>query len=193
MLTLSKLERQLTAGALILVMIGIFGPFVAQPVHQHDFADQRSWGGMAFAINVLSNLAFALWGLTGLACLCSLTKRSWRNRQSGLLALFFVGLVVTAVASSRYHLQPNDAGLALDRLGMVIAFAGLLGLAAAGRVSDRAGIAVAGAVLVLGSLSVWWAFASTQALAWLLIQFGGMAMILWLASWPPLTGALAVR
>jgi hypothetical protein len=33
-------------------------------------------------------------------------------------ALFFTGLLLTAAASSWYHWQPDDAGLAVDRCGM---------------------------------------------------------------------------
>ncbi len=57
--------------------------------------------------------------------------------------------VVTAAVSAAYHLQPGDAGLVWDRGGMVLAFAGLLGLAAMVH-SARAGMALATAVLVLG-------------------------------------------
>jgi hypothetical protein len=59
-----------------------------------------------------------------------------------------------AVGSSWYHLWPNDAGLAIDRAAMSVAFAGLLGLLVAGLVSDRAGAATAGVLLVLAPASV---------------------------------------
>ena len=193
MLKLKKLEYGLLAVVLALLAFGVFGPFVAQPVHQHDFADQRVWGAIPFAMDVLSNLPFALWGLIGLMCLPGLTRRAWRDCQTVLAALFFIGLVATAAASSWYHLQPGDAGLGIDRLGMVLAFAGLLGLAVAGRAGDRAGATMAVAVLVLGPLSVWCWLASGQILPWLLIQFGGMVLILWMATLKPLPGALAVR
>jgi 1-acyl-sn-glycerol-3-phosphate acyltransferase len=48
-----------------------------------------------------------------------------------------------------HHWQPNDAALIFDRLGMVVAFAGLTGLAAANRVSARAGRLLGLAVLLL--------------------------------------------
>jgi len=57
-------------------------------------------------------------------------------RTSGLV--FFVGFVLTAIGSAWYHLDPDDRGLAWDRMGMVVAFAGVLGLVAAHRVSVRA-------------------------------------------------------
>ncbi len=193
MLKLKKLEYGLVAAVLALLAVGIFGPFVGQPAHQHDFADQRSWGGIAFVMDVLSNMPFALWGLIGLVCLSGLTRRSRRSWQGRLTALFFTGLVATAAASSWYHSQPDDVGLGIDRLGMVVAFAGLLGLAVAGRAGDRAGAAMALAVLLLGPLSIWCWLASGQVLPWLLVQFGGMVLVLWMAALKPLPGALAVR
>lgn len=190
---LEKLERMLMAACAGLLALALFGPYVSQPAHQHAFADQRMWGSIPFAMDVLSNLAFALWGIAGLTCLYRLVKRISGNTEHALTCLFFTGLVCTAVASSRYHWQPDDAGLGIDRLGMVLAFAGLLGLAAAGHISHRAGAAVAAAVLVLGPLSIWFWLASGDVLSWLVIQFGGMALMLWMAAIKPMPGALPVR
>jgi hypothetical protein len=81
----------------------------------------------------------------------------------------------------------------VDRLGMTVAFAGLLGVAAAERVSLRAGQLLSVLILLLGSISVWLWSLSGNVLPWLVLQFGGMVVILWLASLNPLPGALAVR
>ena len=64
------------------------------------------------------------------------------------------GLVLTSVGSTVYHLRPDDAGLLWDRLGMAVAFAGLLGLAGASRVSLRAGGVAAAAMVVAGPAAV---------------------------------------
>jgi hypothetical protein len=196
LLNLEKTERLLLGALLVLLLVAIFGPAVAQPAHHHDFADQRAWGGIPCALDVLSNLPFAFWGLAGLACLGwpSGPDRAAIPLVPGrLAALFFAGLLITTAASAWYHWQPDDAGLAVDRLGMVFAFAGLMGLAAAERVSSRAGLALAGAVLLLGPLSIWTWVSSANVLPWAVVQFGGMALILCLACLRPLPGALAVR
>jgi drug/metabolite transporter superfamily protein YnfA len=134
-----------------------------------------------------------LWGLAGLMIL-QVVK--FKRAILGLSTLFFIGLIVTAFASAWYHLQPDNDGLAIDRLGMTVAFAGLLGLAAADRASLRAGVILSGLTLALGSLSVWAWSMSGNVLPWLVLQFGGMALILWLATRQPIPnakGALAVR
>lgn len=199
MFKLEKPERLLLGAVLVLLAVAIFGPSVAQPAHPHGFADQRLWWHIPFALDVLSNLPFALWGALGLGCVAGWV---WRSRalgqlritaQHGLAALFFAGLLLTAAASAWYHWQPDDAGLLIDRLGMVVAFAGLLGLAAADRASARAGVLLGLVVLVLGPLSVWVWSASGNVLPWAVLQFGGMALVLWLACLKPLPGALAVR
>ena len=193
MMKLEKMERRLLGALLGLIALGLLGPHVAQPVHQHAFADTRLWVGIPFAMDVLSNLAFALWGAVGLAYLFALGKRRPIDTEHVLTGLFFAGLVCTAAASAWYHLQPDDAGLGIDRLGMVLAFAGLLGLAISGRVSHRAGAIVGAAVLTLGPLSIWFWLASGNVLPWLVIQFGGMALMVWMAAVKPLPGALPVR
>jgi hypothetical protein len=193
MFKLKNLEMMLLAAVLGLLLLALFGPFITQPAHQHGFADQRTWQGIPFAMDVVSNLSFALWGMAGGLCLLGVIKRTRLNTEHALAGLFFAGLIATTAASSWYHLQPDDAGLGVDRLGMVIAFAGLLGLAVAGRISHRAGAAIAATVLLLGPISVWFWLASGNVLPWLVVQFGGMALILWMALTKPVQGALAVR
>jgi hypothetical protein len=110
-----------------------------------------------------------------------------------LASLFFAGLVCTAAGSALYHWQPQDAGLLWDRLGMVLPFAGLLGLAGASRVSARAGAAAAGTVLLAGPLAVLWWSHSGNLLPWAVVQLGGMLVVLALACLPRRDGALALH
>ena len=172
-------EGALALAALLLGVLALAGPTLPQPAHYHDFADQRAWGALPHALDVLSNAPFALWGVAGLWMLArALRLRAVDCAAAGLAALFFAGLIVTAGVSSYYHWQPDDAGLAWDRGGMVLAFAGLLGLAALQAVSRRAGIALAAAVLVLGLAAVAHWAVTGNFLPWALLQGGGMVFIL---------------
>ena len=190
---LTQREWLLLAASTALFILAVFGPDTAQPLHQHVFADSRRWVNLPNATDVLSNFAFAAWGVAGLTSLHRLFKHQQANTEQVLAALFFLGLMCTAAASGWYHLQPDDAGLGVDRMGMVLAFAGLLGLAVAGRISHRAGVAIAVATLLFGPLSIWYWLSSGNVLPWLVIQFGGMALILVMAFIKPSQGTLAVR
>lgn len=189
----SRAEALLLGAVLLLALLAVFAPPLAQAPHFHDFADQRSWFGIPCALDVLSNLPFALFGAWGLHLLGRVPATVLPAAQRQLAALFFAGLLLTALCSSWYHGAPDNAGLMVDRLGMTVAFAGLLGLGVASHVSTRAGRAFAAAVLVLGPASVWAWSVSGNLLPWALLQGGGLVLLLVLAVVRPLAGAPAVR
>ncbi len=179
--SLTRSETQLLSAALALLALAVLGPHVPQWAHYHAFADQRMLLGVPCALDVLSNLAFALMGLWGLLRLRRNRGQQPRAAQRALAQLFFVALVVTALCSGLYHLHPNNDSLSLDRLGMVGAFAALLGLAVADRVSPRAGMCTAAAVLACGPLSVLAWVSTGNLLPWAALQGAGMILLVWLA------------
>lgn len=180
------LERALLLVLLLLALVAVAGPALVPPSNYHDFADQRAWGALPHAMDVLSNLPFALWGLAGAGVLVqALRRQAVDTTAAWLAALFFGGLAVTTAVSSMYHWRPDNTGLFWDRGGMVLAFAGLLGLAACQGISARAGVALAAAVLVLGPVSVQVWAVSGNLLPWGVLQFGGMGLIVGLACLRP--------
>ena len=188
--TLSRAEAALLLGAAALLALALLGPVLPASAHQHAFADQRTLWGLPCALDVLSNLPFAVAGAWGLA---ALRGAALDSTARALAALFFAGLLCTAAGSAVYHWQPQDAGLVWDRLGMVLPFAGLLGLAAHSRISVRAGWATAGAVLVAGPLAVGaWVWGGSL-LPWAVVQIGGMLVVALLACLPRRVGALPVH
>jgi hypothetical protein len=189
----NRLEKSLLWAVAIAALVAAFGPAVAQQAHYHAFADQRAWCGLPHALDVLSNLPFAVAGLWGLLVLRGRQRDQPPSVQRGLAALFFGGLLVAALCSGIYHWQPGNPRLALDRVGMVAVFAGLLGLAVADRVSDRAGLWTAGAVLLWGPLSVAVCSATGNLLPWAVLQGGGMLLVLCLAVCPPRPGTWGIR
>lgn len=199
---LTRSETGLLAAMALACALACFGPAVAQYADYHAFADQRTLWGLPLAMDVLSNLPFALLGAWGLVRL-----RKWQrplarrvgyavqlpcDAQLPLARLFFAGLLVAALCSAYYHLQPDDGGLALDRLGMLAPFAGLMGLAAADRISARAGQWTAAAVLALGAMAVVVWSLTGNLLPWSVLQGGGMLLIVCLALRRPLIGAWGV-
>ena len=75
---------------------------------------------------------------------------------------------------------------------MLWAFAGLLGVAVADRIGDRAALALTGAVLLLAPLAAALAWQAKNATPWLVLQAGGLLVLLALAWCPALPGRLAV-
>lgn len=190
---LSRAEAGLLLGMAALLALALFGPVLPASAHQHTLADQRALWGIPCALDVLSNLPFAIAGLWGLVALRRVAPGMLDAPSRALASLFFAGLVCTAAGSALYHWQPQDAGLLWDRLGMVLPFAGLLGLAGASRVSARAGAAAAGTVLLAGPLAVLWWSHSGNLLPWAAVQLGGMLVVLALACLPRRDGALALH
>jgi len=190
-LPITRAEAWLLCAVLALSLLAAFGSPLAQAPHFHDFADQRHLFGIPCALDVLSNLPFALFGAWGLRVLGRVPQLDATRHR--LATLFFAGLLLTALCSAGYHWAPDDAGLAVDRLGMTVAFAGLLGLGVASHVSARAGQCFAWAVLLCGPLSVWVWSASGNLLPWAVLQGGGLVLLLVLALLRPLPGAPAVR
>jgi hypothetical protein len=146
----------------------------------HVFADTRTLWGVVNAGDVLSNLPFMVFGVWGVV-LTGLLRRQIGSTHTVLLGVFFVGLGLTTVGSMAYHLRPDDASLFWDRAGMAVAFAGVLGLAAAERVSHRSGVWTALAVLLGAGVSLLVWRSSADVLPWAVVQFGGMALVVALA------------
>jgi hypothetical protein len=124
------MRRLLTATPLFITLSACLlmlwhGP-IAQLAHYHDFADQRILLGVPHALDVLSNLGFAMVGLWGL----------WRLRDQGHhprlssgfagYRLMWLGLILVACGSAFYHVAPSDARLIWDRLPIALVCAGML-------------------------------------------------------------------
>jgi hypothetical protein len=179
----------LPAVVLLLAALAVALPPMRQAAHYHDFADQRALFGLPHAMDVLSNLAFAVMGLA-----------LWRRTQRGdgshppasaMLRLLALGLWVTAAGSAWYHLHPSDAGLLVDRASMSVAFAGLLGVAGS-RAGRRAGQALAAGVLFAAPLALGVWAADGNLVPWSVLQGGGVLLLVLLAA-RPAAYALPVR
>lgn len=201
-------QRLITIGLLLaaFALVGsLFGAEIAQwfgihlnahghtrvHAHGHPFIDARALWGVPNALDVLSNLAFVPMGAAGLWALRHAPSVHSAARQSA--AVFFMGLLLTCLSSSVYHWAPSAWGLAVDRAGMAVAFAGVLGLATAERISLRAAPWVCATVLLAGLLAIALNYAAGVMAPWIAVQFGGMAVVLWAAAQPRRAGALGVR
>jgi hypothetical protein len=179
-------EKYLIAAIAVLALAAVCAPALpAAGWHVPHFVDTRGWLGIPNAGDVLSNLAFlamAVWGSERL--------RGRKDVPVGA-SWFFVGLILTCLGSGYYHLDPDmPQRLVADRLGMAVAFAGFLGIAASERVSVRAGEALLVMMMIAGPLTAW--VARENLMPWAIVQYGGMALAVGLAFTRPRPGALGV-
>ena len=91
-LTLKSPETAMLAVCTLLLLIALLGPSVGQPANYHQFADQHKWFGIPFAMDVLTNLPFAVWGIIGLLRLRELPRHRLDASQRGTAKLFFASL-----------------------------------------------------------------------------------------------------
>lgn len=97
----------------------ITSPF-PQPEDYHHFADTRHWMGIPNAMDVFSNLGFAIAGLLGLSAAWNV-KRLVKPYETWLKG-YSVSLLLVAAGSAYYHLAPDHYGLFWDRAAMTLAF-----------------------------------------------------------------------
>jgi len=145
------------AGAVVLAW---HGPIPQDP--RYDlFADTRTMLGIPNAANVLSNLAFLLAGAAGLLFLSTdRSSTAFRESRERLpYFFFFAGVCLTAFGSAWYHLAPDHARLAWDRLPMTVAFLSLFAAFLAERVRPDLARRLLAPFLLAGIASVlYWRF-----------------------------------
>lgn len=111
----------LVASALLVFFLLFTKPVIVQDQSYHLFVDTRSFLGIPNALDVLSNIFFAITGLLGMWEVARLTgletKKSWW--------WFFFSILLIAPGSAYYHWNPNDATLVWDRLPMSMGFMAL--------------------------------------------------------------------
>jgi hypothetical protein len=170
------------AAAVLLVMSR---PPIPQALDYHVMADERPLLGIPNSLNVLSNVPFAIVGLLGLA-----TVFGWMGRPSPFAdqwerwpyTALFVGVALTSLGSSYYHLAPDNARLVWDRLPMAVGFMGLLTALFAERVNLTAGKWLFLPLLAAGAASVgYWYWSELRNAGdlrpYLLVQFGSLLVV----------------
>ena len=143
----------LGSAAVAIVAVLVAGPIPQDPAY-HRFADTRSWLGIPNALNVLSNVAFAIVGAAGLSLVLDgsggtkdgSARRSWQ--------VLFLAVLLTSFGSAWYHVAPSNESLVWDRLPMAIGFMGLLAAIIAERVDARLGARLLWPLVLLGVAGV---------------------------------------
>ncbi|MCP8689866.1 ceramidase domain-containing protein [Marinobacterium sedimentorum] len=164
----------LFATSLLILVLFLTEPW-PQNLDYHAFADPRPFIHVPNALNVLSNLPFALVGIIGLAVL---RKRPGMSRELvTIYACFMAGLVCVALGSAYYHLHPGNNALVWDRLPMAVCFAAFTSIVVAERLGLGAGRTLFPWLLALAILSVlYWHWRDDLKL-YLLVQFGPVLIL----------------
>ena len=202
----SPVEQRMCRFGLVLLalwlMAAVLGPVLltipshgleALHSHGHPFVDARMFWGIPNFMDVLSNAPLLVAGLLGVGVLQ--TRRGTQTMPIVQLAMavFVVGLMLTGLGSAWYHWAPDAQGLVLDRLGMAVTFAGALALAVSERVSVAAASVTLRMSLMVALLSAVMPLTHDNVWPWVVVQFGGMALMGWLSMQKPVAGAMGVR
>ncbi len=147
--------------ALLATIAIVHGP-VAQPPGYHDFADQDAAYGIPHFADVISNLGFALVAFWGWMRLAPANRHPDIRSSWAGYRLFLIGLFLTALGSSWYHLAPDNASLVWDRLPIAVACGGLLA-GVRGDVRHEESRRLAAWLALAAGLSVaWWYFTELE-------------------------------
>lgn len=179
----------LAAGPGLLHLVGVSLPPDGHAVvhaHGHPFIDARNWLGIPKTLDVLSNLGFIV-----------VAVLVWRRAPGApwpaAWRALAVALLLTALGSGAYHWAPGPWGLLLDRAGMAAAFAVVLSIAVAERLSPKVAVSIGAVLLAAGGMSALLAWSQAQVLPWAVLQFGGLLCLMVAAIARPLAPHAAVH
>jgi len=175
-------RRLLTAGTILaaIAAAGSLDPVPQDPAY-HAFADTRTLAGIPNFGNVISNLPFLLVGAFGIGLVLRDESGATRAIRSTWLGLFG-GMVLTGAGSAHYHLAPDNASLALDRMAMTVGFMSLLAVTIGEYVSAPLARRLLPVLLATGVASVlYWSYTESMGIGDLrpygLVQFLPLLLI----------------
>jgi hypothetical protein len=133
------------------VALGVFlWPPVFQDQAYFGHADQRALLGVPNALNVLSNLPFALAAWLGLR-----RARTLAGPQRAAATVVFLAVGAVTLGSGYYHLAPDSPGLLVDRLPISISFAALFAWVLGDRLGARWTSLTLLPLVLLALLTLW--------------------------------------
>lgn len=183
-----RIARHATVAAVVAasVVAVLSQPAIPQDPAYHVMADRRTLLGIPNALNVLSNVPFAVAGVLGLVAVFSPRPGArpfgdpWERWP---YAALFAGTALTTAGSAYYHLAPDNARLVWDRLPMTVGFMGLLTAVVSERASLTLGRRLFVPLLLFGAGSVaYWYWTELRGAGdlrpYALAQFGSLAVVL---------------
>jgi hypothetical protein len=147
----------------LVTLAAVIATFAHSPVVQNlaynHFADTRTFLGIPYFLDVVSNLPYLV---VGLAALDFLHRRSNPRFKAAFAdpseawyyRAFFTGVALISFGSAYYHLAPSDNRLVWDRLPMTITFMSWLAATIGERVDRSAGLRLLPALVGVGIYSI---------------------------------------
>jgi uncharacterized membrane protein len=157
---------------MLCIVAALLLPAMPQSLQYHHFADRRDLLGIHNFLDVVSNVAFLIVGITGLVIVFGGRAQFEFRSERWPYAVFFLGALLTGLGSGYYHLAPDNETLFWDRLPMTIAFMGLVSSQIVDRINLRAGLVLLIPMLLIGAASVIYWRATERAGAGNVIPYG---------------------
>ena len=142
-----------------MVLIPIFMPPISQSVDYHKFADQRVYFGIPNFLNVVSNIFIFFPGLIGLILLIRsrellLQVTFIRSLERWPYFILFLSVIMASLASTYYHLAPDNARLVWDRFPISIGIVTLFSTVLIERINTNIGFILLPFLILFGVGSV---------------------------------------
>lgn len=179
--------------SVVIVLISIIMPPTSQPIEYHQFIDQRIYFGIPNFFNVVSNIFLLLSGLTGIVFLLRpreflVNKTFIKLSERWPYFILFLSVILASLASTYYHLAPDNSRLVWDRLPIAIGMMTLLSIVLIERISINIGfISLPFLILFgIGSVLYWyWSelYGSGNLNYYIVVQFYSILAIILLGKY----------
>ncbi len=160
----ARMSRRTREALFVLITLGaVIATFAHSPVVQNlaynHFADTRSFLGIPYFLDVVSNLPYLV---VGLAALDFLRRKSDPRFKAAFAdpseawhyRVFFIGVALISFGSAYYHLVPGDNRLVWDRLPMTITFMSWLAATIGERIDRSTGLRLLPGLVGVGVYSI---------------------------------------
>ena len=150
-----------------IVLISIIMPPTPQSIEYHQFADQRTYFGIPNFFNVVSNIFLLFSGLAGFIFLLRprkflIHKTFVESSERWPYFILFLSVIMASLASTYYHLAPDNTRLLWDRLPIAIGIVTLLSIVLIERISINIGFISLPFLILFGIGSVMYWYWSEQ-------------------------------
>lgn len=167
----------------MLIILTFMTPRQPQDLEYHNFADQRALWGLKNASDVLSNIFIFFVGVYGLWGILHKKLRFYSRNEKRLWILFFCAVILVAVFSAFYHVQPNNLRLALDRFSISLVLTSFTSLVLYERINKSLALKLAPYIVSIGFFSVgYWYISELYGRGdlrfYALVQYGSIFTVL---------------